>query len=620
VADSLQYGGLELLSGAGGIYHIADGQRGLGDPQAVVASVRAQLTMGSAVVGRFTDNRHVSLSVVVTAANRTSLSAACEALAYQVNQPVNTLVWKPSGGLPTVFDTWRGQVAASWSAKFEAADARVMQITFDALPFGRSDTRTVISGSSGSVALADFSTPTGFTYKTVSSTDGTLYPDLLNNDATKVASVPMPITGTNHAAITASPAPIDGTTGSTQVDANWYESAASYTYTTTTLSSGQSAGGTTTTTVPAQGTAAIAISPASGGPWNISATPNVSAAIYSGTYGTQSVYLKLTDSHAVTQTFPMTLKSATEASGQWDYFAVNVAGSTIDLANVTAWSLIVAVGRYSGYTTGLASTPVILGRLKGYPVSSSQVTTLTGTVLKLASVPGSARADASIQIDRGGTNTLSGFMVYRSPADAASTAPVIVPMSGSPTTGTAQTPALLAGTYRVIAAGSGFNLSGTAITITQKVNGVSVGTKSVNGPSGTVKWADLGEVTFPFADVPAQATGLSYTFASASAIAGLTEMLLLDTRGFLVWVPALTSALKYVWIDEATALNGYGGVYAGNASDRSDAISQLGVSGVALAGAFSVDPGDNYLMAYCPDGIPNVTASFYPRWLHERSA
>jgi hypothetical protein len=63
-----------------------------------------------------------------------------------------------------------------------------------------------------------------------------------------------------------------------------------------------------------------------------------------------------------------------------------------------------------------------------------------------------------------------------------------------------------------------------------------------------------------------------------------------------------------------------GGVWAGNASDRSDAVSLLSAAGLAIAGSFSVDPGDNYLTAWCSAGTPNVTISFYPRWLHERSA
>lgn len=618
MADSLKYGGLELLSGAGGVYHISDGQRGLGDPQAVVQSIRAQLTMGSAVVGRFTDNRHVSLTVIVTAANRPSLSAACEALSFQVDQPVNSLVWTPNTGLPTVYDTWRGQVTTTWSGKWESGLARVMQVTFDALPFGRSDVRTVISGSSGTVALADFSTPSGFTYKTVSSSDGTLYPDLLADDATKVASVPMPTTGTNHAVVTASPSPYEGS-GSTQTDANFYESQAGYSYTATTLSSGQSTGGTTTTFVPPRGVAATTISPSGAVALNLSATTKIVGALYSATYGTQAMYLKLTDSHGASQTFSMTFTGTTFQAGTWSAFSVNVAGSTLDLANITGWALTGAVGMNFNYSTGLASTPILFGELRAYPVSSSLVTTTNGGSFKLAGVLGSAQADATVALDRGGTNTMAGILAYRAPVGA--TVPAIVPLTGSPPSGSTVAPSLLTGTFRlIIAAGTAFTITTSSnIVLSQKINGVSVATKNLTPAvnSASSKWQDLGEVTLPLVDVPAQATGLTYSLSLASS--GPTELLMIDTRGTLVWVPSFTAA-KYVWIDEATAANGMGGVWSGAASDKSDAVSLLGATGLQIAGSFSLAPGDNILTVYCVDGLPNVSTSFYPRWLHERSA
>lgn len=615
--SSLQYGGLELLGGPGALYNVTTGGRNLGDPKTVVASLAAQLTMGSAVVGRFTDNRHVKLDIIVIATSRTALAAACDALAYQLDQPTNTLTWNPLGGLVTVFDCWRGQITSSWNGTLERGFIRGMTIEFDALPFGRSDTKTTISGNSGTVALANFSTPSGFTYKTASSSDGTLYPDLLAADADP-SQVPMPTTGTNHAAVTSSPPPFEGS-GSTQVDANFYESKAAYSYTTISEGSSQSGGGgSSTVNVPAQGTGAISITPTSG-TWNLSATPNIVAAVYSATYSNQAVYLKLTDSHGTSVTF--TLTATAKAVGQWDQFKTNIAGTALDLANITAWTLTVAVGYYNGYATGLPSTPILLGELRGYPQSSTQVSTTNGGSFKFANVPGSAQANATLEMDRGGTNTMTGIMAYRAPTGSPNTTPIIVPMSGSPTTGATAAPTTLSGTYRLICAGSSFNPGTATLTVTQKVNGTTVASKTFNaGNPGTVKWFDFGEVTFPFVDVPSQATtNVTYTFAWSATIAGLTETLLIDTRGFLVWVPSFTAA-KYVWIDEATAANGLGGVYAGNAPDRSDATSLLGATGLAIAGAFSLDPGDNYLMVYCPDGLPNATTSFYPRWLHERSS
>src|SRR5665213_1870179 len=98
VSDSLIYGTLELLGGPGATYNVLDDSGGLGDPVAVTATVRAELTNGSFVSGTFSDNRPIGLNVLVQASSRLALTQAVDTLLQQANQQFNTLQWTPDAG------------------------------------------------------------------------------------------------------------------------------------------------------------------------------------------------------------------------------------------------------------------------------------------------------------------------------------------------------------------------------------------------------------------------------------------------------------------------------------------------------------------------------------------
>lgn len=626
MANSLVYGqaALQLLSGAGGQYNVTDENGSLGDPQAVVESVRAQLTMGSAVVGEFTDNRHVNLLVLVSAANGPSLTAACEALAVEVDRPVNTLAWAPDGAPgPTVFDTWRGQVTTQWSGKYGAQFARVMRVEFDALPFGRSDVLETISGTSSSVALADFSTPSDFEYVTVDADDDTLYPDLLQGDPSQVANVPMTATTHTPTSVTSSPVPFEGDAAS-KISANWYESQAAYSYQTTVTEhyGDATVSHTETVNVPARGTAAATLTPTGDVALDLSGATGIVAAVYCADYASQAVYLELTDG-TVTKTLRMA-PVTTPAAGRWNTFRVDVAGSGLTLSAITGWSLTVAVGPDLDYATGATATDVVLGQLRGFPASSSLLTTNAGSTLLLTGVKGSARSPASIRLDLDG-DSMSDFVIYRAPRG--STAPPLVHMSGTSRTGDTIAPTEMAGTFLILlgsAAGDGASQTGSGLIVTQKVGGSSAGSKTLTAPgsSATAQLFPVGEISLPLKDVADEVDDILYEFAAANTVtyATLADAILLDTRGFFVVIPALSTARKYIWIDAASAENGFGGIWGGDSADRSDAVSLLGEDGIKLAGVFSLDPGDDYVMAWSSAGVPNVKVEYYPRWLHERAS
>lgn len=733
--DSLILAGqLELLGGAGAPYNVTDGQRGLGDPQAITQVVQAQLTMGSYVTGDFTDNRTIKLQIAIYAPNRLALAQADSALRAIVNSSLpTTLQYTPAGGLPLIFDVFRGQVDTTWSRKSEAQGWRIVNISMLALPFGRSPLQRVVAGSSTSVQLGDFTQGTEYVYYT---------PSDQTNYYGDVSDVPFATVG-NAYGPQSSPPGIDGTT-CMRADADFWR--------------------------PGFAAAALAVmvGPVTG-TWDLAGCPVIDFGFSSSTGFQKYAQLLLTDSSAASQLF--TVYSTNPASG-WQYVTFSLTGATIDLSAIVSWQLW--LNQYQG--NNFNATTFYLGMLRAYPGLGSVASTTNGAVFKLGGILGDARAPASIQISRGinlltaadasfesgvgswvqvastctvtqsttqaldgthsmrlqsngsgtmvaesttrwpvtggltytmaasfrsganvrgcyvtviwldagGTNvgnmqatpvndttsgwtrvhitgtapaaavacqinvdvgggsfgelhyvdevmltvgtssafaagtpwpTISGFLLARAPAGTSINTPMLLGVTSGHATTTAPSP--FAGTYRVIGVNSSNIATAAAMTVTQSVNGTSVATATLaaTAVAGGTHWGDFGDLTLPLIDVPNQAGNVTYDFAFTG-----TDLILVDTRGFLVWVPTMTAA-PIIWVDEATAY-GMGDVFAGTAPDRSDATSLLGLSGVQVSGAMSVDGGvDNYLLAFAIDGAPGgVSVSYYDRYLGERTA
>jgi hypothetical protein len=580
--DSLQLAGLELLDSD--TYQVLDGQRGFGDPQIVVDKIRSELGVGSFVTGDATDNRTITLQVLISASSRAKLAEADSTLRTAVNASgTKTLVWTPAAtGLPLVFEVYRGQVQTAWSKKWEAAGCRVVTITMDALPFGRSDTRQTVSGSSSSVQIGDFTLNPEYTYHVP---DGAAQSA---QDGSAATGATVTKSGTVYAP-QVTPAPVDGAS-CMRMDFGTFYSTRSLTYV------------------------------------NVAEVDTVTATLDLSTYSTiellysfngafvqsNSVYFDLTLTDISGRSVTVEARQVdTQVGLTWRPILWSADDfSSIDLKNVASWKL-----RIWTFQSSLKS--VWLGLLRAYPSISSQASTTHGAVYKLPGVIGDARAEASIAIDRGGTNTITGFLTYRAPKGTPATTPSLVGLTSN--AGSTTAPSTFNGTYRVLLANAGGSniAAGGTLTITQKIGATTVATKTLTttAVAGGSLWADCGDVTLPLVDIPGEATNVTYAF-SFSATA--TEVLLCDTRGFLAWVP-VCAAVKYVWVDETTPAQA-GGVFGGASSDRSDATSLLALTGAQIAGTPSLQPGDNYVLVYVIDGAAsNVTLTYFDRWLGDRA-
>lgn len=584
--DSLQLAGLELLDSD--TYQVLDGQRSFGDPQIVVDKIRSELGVGSFITGDATDNRTITLQVLISASSRAKLAEADSTLRTAVNSSgTKTLVWTPAAtGLPLVFEVFRGQVQTAWSKKWEAAGCRVVTITMDALPFGRSDTRQTVSGSSSSVQIGDFTLNPEYPYHVPSGTAQSAQDGSADTGATVTAI------GTPYAPQTV-PTPVDGS-ACMRLDFGKFFSTRS------------------------QHEVQVAEIDTVTASHDLSTSANVQLLFsLNGQQSLATFYfdLTLTDSSGASVTVQsQTPPGQVGGSKTWELINWDLQDfSSIDLTSVASWKL-----RAWTFQLSTGVNRIWFGLLRAYPAISSQASTTHGSIYKLTGVIGDARAEASVSFDRGGTSTITGFLTYRAPKGTPATTPSLVGLTSN--AGATTAPSTFNGTYRVLLANAGGSniAAGGTLTVTQKIGSTTVATKTLTttAVAGGSLWADCGDVTLPLVDVPGEATNVSYAF---SFNATATEVLLCDTRGFLAWVP-VCAAVKYVWVDETTPAQA-GDVFGGASSDRSDATSLLALSGAQIAGTPSLQPGDNYVLVYVIDGAAsNVTLSYFDRWLGERVA
>jgi hypothetical protein len=159
VADSLVLAKvIELLGGgvpstlpqcAGAIFRLGRGFD-LGDPQPVVSLLTELLGDGTRPAGWRTDNRTIVAPVVIAVpstgnqpADRLALAGARELLLEAISAEEFTLVWAPdgqNGALNLVWDCFRAK-ASTVTHDIIAGKQLISEltVTFDALPFGRSD-------------------------------------------------------------------------------------------------------------------------------------------------------------------------------------------------------------------------------------------------------------------------------------------------------------------------------------------------------------------------------------------------------------------------------------------------------------------------------------------------
>lgn len=129
---------------------------------------------------------------------------------------------------------------------------------------------------------------------------------------------------------------------------------------------------------------------------------------------------------------------------------------------------------------------------------------------------------------------------------------------------------------------------------------------------------DMGFLTLPNRAVPTDNSTGFYTVAvtSTNAADRFTDLLMLDSQGQTVKLDG-SEARPNVWVDAPVIGKNMGQIYA-SSYDRSQAVSisaQCSMSG----GPPTVYPGNQTMMAWCAEGAPGLVASYFPRWMIDRT-
>ena len=148
----------------------------LGEPQPTIDLVQSLLLDGERPFGARASNRTITLTVKITAPDQVTLAAARELLMAAVDAPTFTVTWTPAAtGLSLVLDCFRA-LPAVYSYGFlpgQPVPMSVITLTFQALPYGRSDPAGLVQVAFASplhggvaappspVVLDDFSTVSG---------------------------------------------------------------------------------------------------------------------------------------------------------------------------------------------------------------------------------------------------------------------------------------------------------------------------------------------------------------------------------------------------------------------------------------------------------------------------
>ncbi len=125
----------------------------MGAPQPLTDFLGSLSLDGELPSGRRAGNRTFSLPVNIHAPDFATLAAATEALLAAVNEPSWTLTWTRKQGaeatqLPLVFDCFRAHASVVQGGgldQYNISPVAAVTLSFDALPYGRSDTPVTVS-------------------------------------------------------------------------------------------------------------------------------------------------------------------------------------------------------------------------------------------------------------------------------------------------------------------------------------------------------------------------------------------------------------------------------------------------------------------------------------------
>ena len=146
IADAIELLGGTVASAipacAGAFFKLQPGYD-LSAPQPTTDIVGSLLLDGERPFGHRASNRTISLPIIIDAPDFATLSGAREVLLQLVDAQTWTLTWTRDGGLPIVFDCFRAQpTVVAWGGVdgWGVSPVGLLTLTFQAMPYGRSDT------------------------------------------------------------------------------------------------------------------------------------------------------------------------------------------------------------------------------------------------------------------------------------------------------------------------------------------------------------------------------------------------------------------------------------------------------------------------------------------------
>lgn len=400
MADSLVVGeGIELIGGPNGVPSenplctgaifrllapgsaLGGGGYDLGAPQPTTDIIGSMLLDGERPFGYRASNRTITLPILIRAPDFQTLIGAREVLMQEIDQQTWSLRWtRDTAGvfagnataLPLLFDCFRAQpTVVSWGAFYNRVPYGIVTLTFSAMPYGRSDTPTIVDFTS---PIAGAATPaTAVTIDDYASVSGTQW-----------AAKPNSVDGSQSAYWDSSIAPASSSTG-LGVKAVYTKSGLSKDLT---------------------GLNALTI-------WvGLGSTSFYSHFCKNG--GRVTIAFVLTDNSADTIKFSKTVKlygSNRNGAPKWTKIRIPIrlGNAAFNYANMTAYTITVT---NRANPAGMAYTRLYLDTLKAVPATSLVPSPQRGACYDLAGFDGSARSPVSVVAQQpGSVSTVQKFNV-----------------------------------------------------------------------------------------------------------------------------------------------------------------------------------------------------------------
>ena len=303
-------------------------------------------------------------------------------------------------------------------------------------------------------------------------------------------------------------------------------------------------------------------------------------------------------------------------------------GSTANPEMVSEVSIPVTGGlSYTGQATcyspqGFATTKVIINWF-----DSTGTTTGSPAVSAATSVPSAFGFGTTISV------------VGTAP-NAAAFAQVMVQMTGTPANTvqmyvdnamliTTPLPAVFNGTYTLLLANSSWNSPSSARTISvtvkqyEYIGGASYTTTTtpisiIPNTQVTNGIVNMGTLTLPLKAIPADNEDGYFTVlvTDSNTSDRFFDCLFLDTQGQSVIINEPTTGFVNYYIDQPDSVTDLGN-HLGSQFGRPAAISVTDACTLS-GGPLTVEPGTNALLAYCQEGAPAISVTYYARWFAER--